>query len=52
MSTNFPTPTYKIEENEQSVYPPSEDTFLLMDALEKEREVRITIFFIANFFSY
>jgi len=36
----IPTPEYKIDpELHGNVYPPSEDTFLLIDALSKERDV-------------
>jgi hypothetical protein len=38
--TKFPTPEYKIDD--ESIYPPSEDTHLLLDALEKEKD-EITI---------
>ena len=46
----FPTPKYKIdpEEGDNNVYPPSEDTFLFMDALEKEKDVCYIIIYLLN----
>ncbi|CAK5082060.1 unnamed protein product [Meloidogyne enterolobii] len=40
----IPTPEYKINpELHGNVYPPSEDTFLLIDALSKEKDVIISL---------
>jgi len=37
---SIPTPEYKLDEadEEGGVYPPAEDTFLMMDALESDQQ--------------
>ncbi|KAF7637936.1 MTS domain-containing protein [Meloidogyne graminicola] len=44
MVNYIPTPEYKIDpELHKNVYPPSEDTFLLIDALAKEKDIIISL---------